>query len=172
MSRSLASTSSSNIDLDEGTSKHQDEQDSLNLPCQHVSHAAFDDDDDDPIFDLVPSRGEVADSGGELQDSFHPYHPQQPDQPSTSERELHNMTHIPSPPWCVVCQEAKGRLYQKKKQRTSAKTSKIQLAYAYVRKPENDEPTVILTWVESLTGLAGSIMSMNKGSTRNSLMLW
>ena len=75
------------------------------------------------------------------------------------------MTHIPSQPWCVVCQEAKGRAYQKKKQRTLAKTSRIQLDYAYLRQPENEEPTIILSWVESLTGLAGSIRTTKKGPT-------
>ena len=103
--------------------------------------------------------------GGEPQaTSFHPKYIRQPKQPSKQERELHNMTHIPFQPWCVVCQEAKGRASQHKKQKASTKTSKIQLDYAYIRQPQDKEPTTILTWVESLTGLAGSLMTTKTGS--------
>ena len=163
----LASRSSSSIDLDEDTSEQQVEQDILNFQCQHVLQDVSDD-NDDPIFDLVPCKGEVADSGGELQaTSFHPYH-QQPKQPSMRERELHNMTHIPSQPWCVVCQEAKVRA-SKHKQRTLDKTSNNQLDYAYIRQPQDREPTTILVWVESLTGLAGRLMTTTKGPTAQQL---
>ena len=62
----LASRSSSSIDLDEGSSKQQVEQDSLNFQCQHVLQATFDE-KDDPSFDLMLSKEEVADAGGELQ---------------------------------------------------------------------------------------------------------
>ena len=79
------------------------------------------------------------------------------------------MTHIPFQPWCVVCQEAKGRASQHKKQRASTKTSKIQLDYAYIRQPQDKEPTTILTFVESLTGLAGSLMTTKKGITQQQL---
>ena len=79
------------------------------------------------------------------------------------------MTHIPFQPWCVVCQEAKGRASQHKQQRASTKTSKIQLDYAYIRQPQDKEPTTILTWVESLTGLAGSLMTTKKGITQPQL---
>ena len=79
------------------------------------------------------------------------------------------MTHIPFQPWCVVCQEAKGRASQHRKQRASTKTSKIQLDYAYIRQPQDKEPTTILTWVESLTGLAGSLMTAKKGVTQAQL---
>ena len=67
------------------------------------------------------------------------------------------MTHIPLQPWCVVCQEAKGRASQHKKQKASTKTSKIQLDYAYIRQLQEKEPMTILIWVESLTGLAGQL---------------
>ena len=164
----LASRSSSSIDLDEDTSEQQVEQDSLNFQCQHVLQEAFDD-NDDLIFDLVPCKGEVADSGGELQaTSFHPYHLQQPKQPSIQERELHNMTHIPSQPWCVVCQEAKVKASQHK-HRTSDKTSIIQLDDAYIQQPQDKQPTTILIWVESLTGLAGSLITTKKGPTAQQL---
>ena len=79
------------------------------------------------------------------------------------------MTHIPFQPWCVVCQEAKGRASQHRKQRASTKTSRIQLDYAYIRQPQDKEPTTILTWVESLTGLAGSLMTAKKGVTQAQL---
>ena len=109
-----------------------------------------------------------ADSGGELQaTSPHPYH-QQPKQPSVRERELHNMTHIPSQPWCVVCQEAKVKASQHK-QRTSDKTCIIQLDFAYIRQPQDKEPTTILSWVESFTGLAGSLITTEKGPTAQQL---
>ena len=71
----LASRSSSSIDLDEDTSEVSEE-------------------DDDLSFDLVPGKGEVADTGGEPKVSFYPKCLQQPMKPSTQERELHNITHI------------------------------------------------------------------------------
>ena len=159
--QSLASRSSSSVDLDEDTSKQQVEQDSLNFQCQYVLQEAFDD-NDDLSFNLAPSKEEVADSGGELYTtSFLLYQPQQPNQPFTQDRELHNMNNIPSQPWCVVDQEAKGK--------ASPKTSNIQLDYAYVRQSQDREPTTIFTWVESLTGLAGSLITTKKGPTAQQL---
>ena len=160
-----ASRSSSSPDLEEEPTKPQVEQDSLNLQCHPVLQEASDE-DGNPSFDLVPGKEEVADTGGEPQaTSFHPKYLRQPKQPSKQERELHNMTHIPFQSCCVVCQEAKGRASQHKKQKASTKTSKIQLDYAYIRQPQDKEPTSILTWVESLTGLAGSLMTTKKGIT-------
>ena len=78
----LASRSSSSFDLDEETSEASEE-------------------DDDLSFDLVPGKGEVADTGGEPKVSFYPKCLQQPKQPSTQERELHNITHM-SFPRCEV----------------------------------------------------------------------
>ena len=165
----LASRSSSSTDLDEDVSEQQVQQDSLNFQCQLILQEAFDD-NDDLIFDLVSSEEEVADSGGEFQaDSFHPYHLQQPKQPSTQEREPHRMTHISFQPWCVVCQEAKGQASQHKQQRTSTKTSTIQLDYAYIKQPQDKEPSIILLWVERLTGLAGSLITTEKGTTAQQL---
>ena len=69
--QSLASRSSSSIDLDEDASKHQVEQDSLTFQCQHVLPAAFDD-NDDLSFNLAPCKGEVADTGGDPKVSFYP----------------------------------------------------------------------------------------------------
>ena len=105
----------------------------------------------------------VADSGGELQThSFHPHHLyQQPEQPSAQESKLHNMNHIHLEHGCVVDQEAKGR--------ASTKTSHIQLAYAYIRQPQDCEPTLILTWLESFTGLAGNLITTKKGPTAQQL---
>ena len=157
----LASRSSSSTDLDEDPSKQQVAQNSLNFCCQHVLPAAFDE-KDNLSFELVPSKGEVADSGGELQStSFHPYQLHQQEQPSTQERELHNMNHIPFQPWCVVGQEAKGK--------ASTKTSNIHLSYAYIRQPQETEPIPVLTWVESLTGLAGSMMTTEEGTPAQQL---
>ena len=157
--KSASRSSSSSPDLDEEPTKQQVEQDSLNLQCHPVLQETLDE-DGDSSFDLVLGKEEVADTGGEPQaTSFHPKYLRQPNQPSKQERALHNMTHIPFQPWCVVCQEAKGRASQHKKQNASTKTSKIQLDYAYIRQPQDKEPTTILTWVESLTGLAGSLMT-------------
>ena len=143
-------------------------EDGWNLHCHPVFEEASED-DSDPSFDLVPGREEVADAGGEPHGSFRPTYLRQPKQPSKQERELHNMTHIPFQPWCVVCQEAKGRASQHRKKQASTKTSKIQLDYAYIRQPQEKEPTTILTWVESLTGLAGSLMTTKKGVTQAQL---
>ena len=157
----LASRSSSSIVLDEDTSKPQVEQDSLIFQRQQVLQTAFDE-KDDPIFDLTPSKEEVADLGGELQaHSFHPHHYQQTDQSSAQERKLHNVNHIHPEHGCVVDQEAKDK--------ASIKTSNIQLAYAYIRQPQDCEPTLILTWLESFTGLAGSLITTKKGPTAQQL---
>ena len=45
----------------------------------------------------------------------------------------------------------------------------IQLAYAYIRQPQDCEPTIILTWLESFTGLAGSLITTKKGPTAQQL---
>ena len=157
----LASRSSSSIDLDEDTSKQQVEQDSLTFQRQQVLRTAFDE-KNDPILDLIPSKEEVATSGGKLPaSSFHPHHYQQTKQSSTQERKLHNMTHIHLEHGCVVDQEAKCR--------ASIKTSNIQLAYAYIRQSQDCEPTLILTWLESFTGLAGSLITTTKGPTTQQL---
>ena len=98
----LASRSSSSIDLDEDTSKQQAEQDSLNFQCQHVLQEAFDD-HDDLSFELCLAKKRLQIQGESFKQlAFYPICLQQPKQPSTQERELHNMTHIPSQPWCVV----------------------------------------------------------------------
>ena len=60
-----------------------------------------------------------------------------------------------------VVQEAKGE--------ASTTTSYIQLDYAYIRQSQASEPTNILTWVESLTGLGGSLMIKQKGPTAQQL---
>ena len=164
------SLSSSSTDLVEDLAPQEaSSKDTWYSHCHPVFEEASED-DSEPSFDLVPGRKEVADAGGEPQsESFNPKYLRQPRQPSKQERELHNMTHIPFQPWCVVCQEAKGRASQHRKQRASTKTSKIQLDYAYIRQPQDKEPTTILTWVESLTGLAGSLMTTKKGVTQAQL---
>ena len=162
----MGSSSESSPDLVEELAPPEASKDSWNLHCHPVLEEASEE-ETESSFDLVPGREEVADAGGEPQStSFHPKYLRQPKQPSKQERELHNMTHIPFQPWCVVCQEAKGRASQHKKQQASTKTSKIQLDYAYIRQPQDKEPTTILTWVESLTGLAGSLMTTKKGLTQ------
>ena len=156
-------------DLAEESTQQEASKNSLDLQCHPVLEEASEE-EDEPSFDLVPGREEVADAGGEPQStSFHPKYLRQPKQPAKQERELHNLTHIPFQPWCVVCQEAKGRASQHKKQKASTKTSKIELDYAYIRQPQDTEPTTILTWVESLTGLAGSLMTTKKGITQPQL---
>ena len=165
----LSLSSSSHDLVDDHAQPEASPNDSWNLHCHPVFEEASED-ESEPSFDLVPGRKEVADAGGEPQsESFRPTYLRQPKQPSKQERELHNMTHIPFQPWCVVCQEAKGRASQHRKKQASTKTSKIQLDYAYIRQPQDKEPTTILTWVESLTGLAGSLMTDKKGITQAQL---
>ena len=153
---------SSSTDLDEDTGKQQVEQDSLTFQRQQGLQTAFDE-KDEPIFDLMPSKEEVADSGGELQaHSFHPHHLYQTTaQTSAQDRQLPNMNHIHPEHGCVVDQEAKDR--------ASIKTSNMQLAYAYIRQPQDCEPTLILTWLDSFTGLAGSLITTKKGPTAQQL---
>ena len=163
----FASRSSPSLDLDEDTSKPQVAPDSLDFQCQSVlqenldDRAAF-------SFDRTHDNGEVADSGGELKVSFDPKCLQQPTQPSAHDRELLNMTHIPSP-WCVVCSEAKVSASQHRKKTHSTKISIIQLAYAYINQPQDQEPSLILLWVESLTGLADSLIAIEKGTSAQQL---
>ena len=71
------------------------------------------------------------------------------------------MNHIHLQHGCVVDQEAKGK--------ASTKTSNIQLAYAYIRQPQETEPIPVLTWVESLTGLAGRLMTTKESTTAQQL---
>ena len=157
----LGSRPSSSPDFDEDMSKPQAEQDSLNFHCQHALQEASSD-SDDLRFDLVPSQEEVADSGGELYStSFLLYPCQQPKQSLTQQSELHNMTQPPSPPWWGVVQEAKGK--------ASTTTSYIQLDYVYMRQSQDNEPTTIPTWVESLTGRGGSLMVKQKGPTAHQI---
>ena len=154
----LASRSSSNLDLDEDIRSKQVDQDSLRFQCSN----AF-------SLDLAHGDGKAADSGGEPKVSFDPKYLQQPTPSSAHERELHNMTHIPSQPWCVVCQEAKVQASQSRQRSAFTTHSTIQLAYAYVNQPQDQEPSLILLWVESLTGLAGSLITKEKGTTAQQL---
>ena len=163
----LAYTSSSSTDLDEDIGTHQAEQDRLNFPCQHVLPEAFHE-HDDLSFQHVPSTEEVAAQGGEPKVSFYSKS-RQPQLLVTQERELHTINHVSSSSWCVECHEAKDRAFQLRNSQTSTKTSTIQLQYAYMRQPQDKEPTMILTWVESLAGFAGSKMTSKKGPTANQL---
>ena len=98
----VASRSSSRFDLDEDTSQQLVQQDSLIFQCQQVLQPACDA-KNDPIFDLMPSKGQVAVSGGALRPSL------QTEQPSTQERTLHKQNPIHPEHGCEVQQEAKGR---------------------------------------------------------------
>ena len=40
----------------------------------------------------------------------------------------------------------------------------MHLDYVHIQQPQDQKPTAILTWVESLTGLAGSLMTTEKGT--------
>ena len=122
----VTSRSSLRFDLAEDTSQQLVQQDSLIFQCPQVLQPAWDA-KRDPIFDLMPSKGEVAVSGGALCPSL------QTKQPSTQERKLHKQKAIHPEHGCEVQQEeAKGR--------ASIKASVIQLAYAYVRQPQDCEP--------------------------------
>ena len=163
------SSSASSFDHDDDLVQQEAFEDTWYSHCHPVFEEASEA-ESEPSFDLVPGRTEVADAGGELQsESFKPKYLRQPKQPSKQERELHSMTHIPFQPWCVVCQEAKGRASQHRKKQALTKTSKLQLDYAYIRHPQDKEASTILTWVESLTGLAGSLFTDKKGVTQAQL---
>ena len=163
------SSSASSFDHDDDLVQQEAFEDTWYSHCHPVFEEASEA-ESEPSFDLVPGRKEVADAGGELQsESFKPKYLRQPKQPSKQERELHSMTHIPFQPWCVVCQEAKGRASQHRKKQALTKTSKLQLDYAYIRHPQDKEASTILTWVESLTGLAGSLFTDKKGVTQAQL---
>ena len=84
-------------------------------------------------------------------------------------RVLHDKDPTASHSWCVGSQGAKGTAFEQKKKAVSPRTSKIQLDYLYIKQPQDKEPTAILTWVESLTGLAGSLMATKKGPTAQQL---
>ena len=114
---------------------------------------------------LSTGKGEVADSGGELRvQSFYPKVSRPKQQPSPQERKLHTSDHPALPSWSGSSQEAEGRAFQQ-----SARTSMMHLDYAYIQQPQDAKPTTILTWVESLTGLAGSLMTTEKGHTAHQL---
>ena len=78
---------------------------------------------------------------------------------------LHKTASFTTPPYLlnlgVVAQEAQGK--------ASTKTSILQLDYAYIKLSQDKEPTTILTWVETLTGLAGSLITTKKGPTAQQL---
>ena len=142
--QSLASSSSSSTDLDEDTTKHQRAKDSLTSQCQYVVPIALVE-HEDLSFALRSGKEEVADTGGELRaQSFYPKLSRTTKQPSAQERELHNLDHT-ALPWCVRSQEAKCIAFKQKKKAISASTSKIQLAYVYIKQPQDKEPTAILT---------------------------
>ena len=121
--QSLASRSSSSVDLDEDTSMRQDAQASLTLERQYVVPKAFAN-NDGISFDLMSSQEEVAHSGGELYTTSFLLYPQSPNPSFSQARVLPNMTTTPHP-WCVVPQEARDI--------ASTKTSIIQLDYAYIK---------------------------------------
>ena len=111
----VAFRSSLRFDLDEDTSQQLVQQDSLIFPCQQVLQPACDA-KNDPSFELMPSKGEVAVSEKELRPSL------RTEQLSTQERKLHKQDPIHLEHGCEVPQEATGR--------ASSKASMIQLAYA------------------------------------------
>ena len=156
-----ASRSSSSPDLDEDTSKPQVAQDSL----QSVLQAACG--DNDISFQQVLSTDEDAAKGGEPKVSLYPVR-WQPQRLATHERALHIENHMPSSR-CVECYEAKARASQLRNSQTSIMTSTIQLQYAYMRQPQDQKPTMILTWVESVTGLA---CSFRRDQLHLNLMQW
>ena len=154
----------SSLAIDEDTNQSYGEQDSLSLLCQYVSLH------DSHAFspELVHSTEQAADSGGEPKVSFPPKSLQQPTITAQA-RKLHNMTPIPRQSGCVMCKEAKVTASQHQQPRASIKTSTIQLAYDHINYPRDQEPSLILLWVESLTGLAGSVLTKERGTTAQQL---
>ena len=166
--QSLASISSSSTDLDEDRSQSLREQDSVDLQCQDVLSAAWTAHDESSC-DLYFGTTPLSPSGGEPLQSFYPK-PSGPTELSFEQtRVLHDKDPTPSQSWGVGSQEAKGTAFKQKKKAISPRTSKIQLDYLYIKQPQDKEPTAILTWVESLTGLAGSLMATKKGPTAQQL---
>ena len=107
----LSSSASCHELVDDDLSEQEAFEDVWYTQCHPVFEEEASEHESEPSFDLVPGRKEVADAGGEPQsESFNPTYLRQPKQSSKQERELHNLTHIPFQPWCVVCQEAKVEL--------------------------------------------------------------
>ena len=166
--QSLASTSSSSTDLDEDKSQSLREQDSVDLQCQDVLSEAWTV-RDESSFDLSFGTTTLVASGGEPLQSFYSKASGQRKPTFEQTGVLHDKDPTTSHSWCVGSQQAKGTTFQQKKKASSIRTSKIQLDYLYIKQPQDNEPTAILTWVESLTGLAGSLMTTKKGPTAQQL---
>ena len=166
--QNLASISSSSTDLDEDRTQSLREQDSVDRQCQDVLSAAWIV-HDQSSFDLYFGTTALAASGGEPLQSFYPKASGQNKPTFEQTRVLHDKDPTPSQSWCVGSQEAKRTAFKHKKKAIAPRTSKIQLDYAYIKQPHDKEPTAILTWVESLTGLAGSLMATKKGPTAQQL---
>ena len=93
--------------------------------------------------------------------------------PSQQEQDTHSLTHQPYRSWCRVCQPAKGRGGQHRRQHQQEENvSIIQLDYTFMRDPHQapqrqgrQTTFTILTAIESTTGLGLAVLTSKKGYT-------
>ena len=93
--------------------------------------------------------------------------------PSEQEQDTHSLTHQPYRSWCRVCQQAKGRGGQHRRQHQKEENvSIIQLDYTFMHDPHQaprrqgqQHTFTILTAIESTTGLGLAVPSSKKGYT-------
>ena len=93
--------------------------------------------------------------------------------PSQQEQDTHSLTHQPYRSWCRVCQQAKGRGGQHRRQHQQEENvSFIQLDYTFTRHPHQapqrqgrQTTFTILTAIESTIGLRLAVLTSKKGYT-------
>ena len=98
-----------------------------------------------------------------------------PTTPSPQEVAQHNLTHMPYRSWCPICVQSKGRSGQHR--RHQCQHSTIQLDYCFMHNPhtttavltEKPKNIVILTMVETITGLCNAVITPRKGPTRHQI---
>ena len=95
-----------------------------------------------------------------------------PKQPTAQERELHNLTHLPYKTWCETCLRSKARpdrhTTTKDKDRS---TPIIQVDYTYAKAANHDDQLLLLTAVDTATGLAlAAVVPYKGGKDRYAIM--
>jgi hypothetical protein len=95
--------------------------------------------------------------------------------PTETERQLHNLTHLPYRDWCTHCVNGKGKEAQHRKLGTD-RTPTVQLDYQFITQPKrplqpdeqpdaaNSHIITVLVAVATLTGLALEAVVNSKGS--------
>ena len=93
--------------------------------------------------------------------------------PSQQEQDAHSLTHQPHRSWCRICQQAKGRGCQHRRQyQQEENISIIQPDYTFMHDPHQapqrtgrPHTYTILTAIESTTGLGLAVLTSKKGYT-------